>query len=146
VLERAGCYRVCTETAGGAADPGDLIQPVDRLDERGDRRLDAGLQCGDVGAGLVDPPKHGLQQEGVMVGEVAMEGLLQQGGLGAQAAPGQLRQGLGSRSPATSAASIARPETPKMSEATTDSLIWASPGSFSTRCFSAVLAATRSAR
>src|SRR5215218_8379755 len=33
---------------------------------------------------------------------------------------------LGSRSPATSAASIARPETPKMSLATTLSLIWAS--------------------
>src|SRR5512132_1930796 len=33
---------------------------------------------------------------------------------------------LGSRSPASSAASMARPETPKMSEATTLSLIWAS--------------------
>ena len=53
---------------------------------------------------------------------------------------------LGSRSPAISAASMARPETPKMSEATTESLIWASSSSFSTRCFSAVRAATRSAR
>jgi len=32
----------------------------------------------------------------------------------------------GSRSPATNAAIIARPDTPKMSLATTDSLIWAS--------------------
>jgi hypothetical protein len=53
---------------------------------------------------------------------------------------------LGSRSPAISAVSIARPETPKMSLATTLSLIWASSSSFSTRCFSAVRAATRSTR
>jgi hypothetical protein len=53
---------------------------------------------------------------------------------------------LGSRSPAISAASMARPDTPKMSLATTLSLIWASSSSFSTRCFSAVRAATRSAR
>jgi hypothetical protein len=33
-----------------------------------------------------------------------------------------------------------------MSEATTDSLIWASSSSFSTRCFSAVRASTRSRR
>src|SRR5918995_4881164 len=36
---------------------------------------------------------------------------------------------LGSRSPLMSAASMARPETPKMSLATTDSLIWASSSS-----------------
>src|ERR671910_2366836 len=36
---------------------------------------------------------------------------------------------LGSRSPATSAASMARPDTPKMSEPTTDSLIWGSSSS-----------------
>ena len=41
---------------------------------------------------------------------------------------------------------MARPETPKLSEATTDSLIWASSSSFSTRCFSAVRTATKSAR
>ena len=52
----------------------------------------------------------------------------------------------GLRSPATSAASMSRPETPKMSETTTLSLIWASSSSFSTRFFSAVRAATRSAR
>ena len=53
---------------------------------------------------------------------------------------------LGSRSPAISAAIIARPETPKMSEATTDSLMQASSSSFSTRFFSAVRAPTRSMR
>ena len=44
------------------------------------------------------------------------------------------------------AASISRPETPKTSDATVESLIWASSSSFSTRFFSAVRTATRSAR
>ena len=44
----------------------------------------------------------------------------------------------GSRSPASSAASISRPDTPNRSEATRSSLIPASSSSFSTRCFSAV--------
>jgi hypothetical protein len=64
-----------------------------------------------------------VQQEGVVGGEAADEGLLEQGGLGPQPGAGQAGQDLGSRSPATSAASIARPETPKTSEATTLSLI-----------------------
>jgi hypothetical protein len=87
-----------------------------------------------------------LQQEGVMVAEAAMKGLFQQGELGARATPRQLRQRLGSGSPAISAAIMSRPETPKMSLATTDSLIWASSSSFSTRFFSAVRTAIRSAR
>ena len=41
---------------------------------------------------------------------------------------------------------IARPEIPKMSEATTDSLMQASSSSFSARCFSAVRTPTRSIR
>ena len=53
---------------------------------------------------------------------------------------------LGSDSPAISAASISRPETPKMSLTTALSLIWASSSSFSTRFFSAVRTATKSAR
>ena len=81
-----------------------------------------------------------------MVTKAATEGLLQQPPLGAQASPGQLGQDLGVALPAISAASMARPETPKMSLATTESLIWASSSSFSTRCFSAVRPATRSAR
>jgi len=52
----------------------------------------------------------------------------------------------GSRSAAIKAAIICRPETPKMSEATTDSLMQASSSSFSTRFFSAVHAPTRSIR
>jgi hypothetical protein len=41
-------------------------------------------------------------------------------------------------SPAISAVNISRPETPKMSLITADSLIWVSSSSFSTRCFSRV--------
>jgi hypothetical protein len=52
----------------------------------------------------------------------------------------------GSRSPAINAAIIARPDTPKMSEATTQSFMQASSSSFSTRFFSAVRAPARSIR
>jgi hypothetical protein len=58
----------------GVADPGDLIQPVGRLSERGDRLLDPGLHRGDVGGCLVDAAKHPFQQEGVMVAEAAAQG------------------------------------------------------------------------
>jgi hypothetical protein len=75
--------------------PGDLIQLVDRSLKRGNLGLDLSLQRGDVGAGLVDARKHRLQQEPVMVAEVADERLLQQAELGAQATAGQLRQRLG---------------------------------------------------
>jgi hypothetical protein len=53
---------------------------------------------------------------------------------------------LGSRSPAIIAAIMSRPETPKMSDATTESLMQASSSSFSTRFFSAPRTPTRSAR
>jgi hypothetical protein len=68
---------------GGAADPGDLIQPVGRGGERGELGFDPAVQVGDVGAGLIDAGEHGFEQEGVMVTEAADEGLLQQPPLGA---------------------------------------------------------------
>jgi hypothetical protein len=81
-----------------------------------------------------------------MVGEESGERLLQDAEL-ARIRPRASRVStLGLRSPAMSAASICRPDTPKLSLATTDSLIWASSSSFSARCFSAVRTATRSAR
>src|SRR5215204_4636807 len=52
----------------------------------------------------------------------------------------------GSRSPSTSADSIARPETPNRSETNTDNLIPASSSSFSMRCFSRVRSAVSAAR
>ena len=88
-----------------------------------------------------------LQQERVMAGEEAGERLLQRGDLAAHHATRQLRQLLRVTLPADQGAQhLAARDTPKMSETTTLSLIWASSSSFSTRCFSAVRAATRSAR
>jgi hypothetical protein len=60
---------------GGAANATDLIQPLDRLSERGDLDLDLAVQFGDVGAGLVDAAQHPGQQEPVVVGELPGEGL-----------------------------------------------------------------------
>jgi hypothetical protein len=77
---------------GGAADPTDLIQPVDRRLKRGDLLFDLGLDRGDVGAGLVDTSQHPLQQKGVMVAEAAGEGLYQPAALAAHAPLGQLGQ------------------------------------------------------
>ena len=131
---------------GGWAEPGDLIQPVDRVGERGDQLGKLGVEVGQVGVQGIHPGQHLGEQEGVLVGEEPSERLHQRAEFGAQPGAGQLREDLGSRSPATSAASMARPDTPKMSLATTESLTWASSSSFSTRCFSAVRAATRSAR
>src|SRR6185312_7481382 len=81
-----------------------------------------------------------------MPGEVPGEGLLERLALGGEPAPSSAASAFGSVCPPTSAAIICRPETPKMSLATTLSLIWASSSSFSTRCFSAVRTPTRSAR
>ena len=78
----------------GRSDPGNLIEPLDRLGERGDQLLDLGLDRGDVGAGLVDPGQHGVQQESVVVGEVPDERLLQHADLGAHPGPGQLSKHL----------------------------------------------------
>ena len=61
-----------------------------------------------------------------MLAEVAVEGLLEPADLGAHPEARQLRERLGVASPAINAAIIARPETPKMSEATTESLMQAS--------------------
>ena len=53
---------------------------------------------------------------------------------------------LGLRSPAVIASSMARPDTPWMSEITDDSFRCPSSSSFSTRCFSAVRAWVRCRR
>ena len=61
-----------------------------------------------------------------MGAEATPQRLAQLGEPLAQAAPGQLGETLGSRSPASSARSIARPETPSTSAATEPSRIEAS--------------------
>ncbi|HTE68730.1 MAG TPA: hypothetical protein VK942_08235, partial [Actinomycetes bacterium] len=68
---------------GGLADPGDLIQPVDRVGGRGDQLLELGVELGEVGIQRVHPAQQLAQQEGVLVGEAPGERLLQQRQLGA---------------------------------------------------------------
>jgi hypothetical protein len=104
------------------------------------------LPHGDVGAGLVDAAKHRVQQEGVVVAEAAVEGLFQLAALGAQAGAGQPCQRLGVALAGDQRGQHGPAGDPKMPLATTLGLTWASSSSFSTRFFSAVLAATRSAR
>src|SRR3954452_1579655 len=66
--------------------------------------------------------------------------------IGAAALRASCASTAGRRSAASSAASVSRPDTPKMSETTEESLIWASSRSFSTRFFSAVRTLTSPAR
>lgn len=79
----------------GGSDARDLIEAFHRIIERGDLLLDSGIQGGDVGAERVDPGQHSPEQEGVVVGEVTDERLLQLADLAAHPAPGHLSQHLG---------------------------------------------------
>jgi hypothetical protein len=103
------------QARGDLADPGDLVQPINRPSEVGDQLLDLGVELGQVGVQLVHPGQHLGQQEGVLVGEEPTERLHQRAEFGAHRARASCAGDLGSRSPATSAVSMARPDTPKMS-------------------------------
>src|SRR5512133_863995 len=112
----------------------------------GAQLLDPGgeaVELGGQGVGVV--PQH-PRQLGVVVIEAAGQRLYQGAALAAHPPPGQLGEHLGSRWPATSASSMARPETPMMSVATVPSLIRASSSSFSSRCTCRVRSWVRSQR
>jgi hypothetical protein len=51
VRSQLGEQQVC----GDLADPGDLIQPVDGMGERGDQLGELGVELGQVGVQLVHP-------------------------------------------------------------------------------------------
>ena len=92
------------------------------------------------------PGQHLAHQEAVVVGEVAGEGFLQQRQL-ARTLPRAIRASTyRSRWPPTSAASMSRPENGEDVADRDAHLDLGVPVSFSTRCFSAVRAATRSQR
>jgi hypothetical protein len=80
---------------GGLADPGDLIQPLDRRRERGDQLGKLGVEVGEVGVQRVGPAQHLGEQEGVLVGEEPGERLRQRAEFGARPGTGQLREDLG---------------------------------------------------
>jgi hypothetical protein len=135
------------QVRGGLADPGDLIQPVDRLGERADQRLDPGVERGDVAAQRVDPVQHPGQQEAVMVGEEPGERLRQQRPLGPHPRTGQLRQPLGVAFPGQQRGQHGPPRHPEAVAGDHAELdLGVHPAACSTRCFSAVRAATRSTR
>lgn len=80
---------------GDGIDAGDLAQPRDRLGIRGDLGAVSGVQGGDVRIDGVDTAERLREQEGVVVGEVTGERLLQRSEFGAQPAAGVLGQCLG---------------------------------------------------
>jgi hypothetical protein len=82
------------QVRGGLAEPGDRIQPVDRVGERGDQLGKLGVELGQVGVQGVHPGQHLAQQEGVLVGEEPGERLCQRAQFGAQPGTGQLREDL----------------------------------------------------
>ena len=79
---------------GGRPDAGDLIQACCRRGERGQVRLDLGVDGGDVGVETVDAVEHPGQQETVMIVEVPVERLLEPADLGPHPGACQLRQHL----------------------------------------------------
>jgi hypothetical protein len=81
---------------GGAfADPGDGVQPVTGRGERGDHLVHARVEADDRALQVLQVVKGQPDQQRMMLAEATPQGLTQLGELGAQPAPGQLRQDLG---------------------------------------------------
>ena len=120
----------------GDADSRDFIQVGHRWCERRDLGVHLGFDVGDVCVEGVDAREHLGQQKAVVFGEVPTKASSSWGIFMRIAVRAISARTWGLRSPAIRAAIISRPETPKMSLATTESLIWASSGSFSTRFIS----------
>jgi hypothetical protein len=132
---------------GGLAEPGDLIQPINRPSEAGDQLLELGVELGQVGVQGVHPGQHLGQQEGMLVGEEPGERLHQWAEFGAHPSTGQLRQPLGVTLPGHQRGQHGPPRHPEEVGGDHRELdLGVHPAACSTRCFSAVRAATRSAR
>ena len=133
------------------ADAGDLIEARHRVEggsvavarsaRRGLRRGEVGQEllhalgeALDLGAEGVDLLEQEREQLAVVRVEAAPQGLLEGEALGPEPAHGQLGEDLGVTLAGDDALSMARPDTPKMSLATTEILMRASSRSFSTRC------------
>jgi hypothetical protein len=118
---------------GPLAHPGDGGQPVPSLGERGEHPIDVGVELGDRPLELLQVRQGQADEQRVVGTKPAPQRLAQLGKLGPQPPLGQLGQHLGSRSPATRASSIARPDPPSTSAATESSLMPASSKVFWTR-------------
>jgi hypothetical protein len=88
------------------------------------------IKRGDLGGEQVVGVQVDPAQLGVPSGVPAIAGHFQLIDLGAQPAPGESRQQNESRSPAISASTMSRPETPSSSKATESILIPASSSTF----------------
>jgi hypothetical protein len=127
--------------------PGDLIQPVDDAGERGDQLGKLGVELGQVGVQRVHPGQHLGEQEGVLVGEAPGERLRQWAEFGAQPGLGQLREDLGVALSSQQRGQHGPPGDPEAVAGHHRAVdLGVHPAACSTRCFSAVRAATRSAR
>jgi hypothetical protein len=80
---------------GPLADPGDGVQAIPGLSERGDHPVDLGVQRRDGTLKVLKVVQRQAHQQPVMVAEAAVQRLPQQRKLLAQRAPGQLGQHLG---------------------------------------------------
>jgi len=135
------------QACGELADPGDLIQPVDRRHERGDQLLELGVELGQVGVQLVHSGQHLAQQEGVLVGEEPSERLHQRTEFGAQPGTSQLREDLRVTLSGHQRGQHGPPRHPEdIAGHHREFDLGVHPAACSTRCFSAVRTATRSAR
>jgi hypothetical protein len=106
----------------GPADAGDLVEPSGRAGGRGDLLLDPGGQLGGLPGEVVDTVQHHPAEVRMVVIESAGESLLQHYELDAHPADGQLRKGPRVASLSVMASSMARPDIPRMSLTTADSL------------------------
>ncbi|WP_412753922.1 hypothetical protein [Krasilnikovia sp. M28-CT-15] len=117
-----------------SADPGDTAQASDCGLQRLQLFVDPSRQRVDHRGDAVDAVDHRAAEERVVVAEPAYQRVTQGRDLRSHPSTGEFCEDLGgSRSPAISASIIARPETPRVWEATDVSLMPASSRNFSSR-------------
>jgi len=108
---------------GPLSDAGDGVEVVAGFSERGHHLVDLGVEVGGGGLEVGVWSKTRRMSRAWCSLNRPRSGLAQLRDLLAQPSLGQLRQSSGSRSPATRAASMARPETPSTSEPTESNLM-----------------------
>jgi len=95
-----------------------VTRPVTGHRERGDHLVDAAVQGGDGAFQVLQVPKRQPDQQPMVVAEAAPQRLAQWGSFLRSLPLASSARTLGSRSPATKALRIARPQTPRTSVAT----------------------------
>jgi hypothetical protein len=101
-------------TAAATGPMRELIESHRVRGERGQVRLDLGVQGGDVGVDPVDSGEHFGQKEPVVVVEVPGQSLPQLRDLAPHPTPGHVRENRGVAFPGDQGSHRLRPETPKI--------------------------------